>query len=1012
MSRPQTPLSVRLFGPPRVTLGGAPFVLRAPSRALLVIAFLALNAGIASRRRIAFALWPDTDEAGALANLRRHLALLEEALPGDPPWIGKDRVNLRWLGEGRADIDVVRYEATGPENTANQETADLYTGDLCDGVADEWLAPHRERLRDRQLAMLERLVARYRDEVNLPAALGATQAALQIDPWREDVVRERLSIRFELGDRAGAVNEYLRFRERLGAEMGVEPLPETEAAFASFAEAKKSGADARPSGTRPRDNLPLPLTTFHGRSDEMAALKDRLHDARLVTIWGPGGLGKTRLAVEYALRERDDFEGGVRFVNLASVSEADVVREAIATAIGIHRLGGRDPVAAAADVLGERRVLVIFDNCEHVLDFVASFCGSLLARCPNVRVVATSREPLGMQGESVFDLRPLHVPGYETSLPSSEILMLPAVEIFMNRAALPMSHVSDTTVRYVLEICRHLDGLPLAIELAAAQATSMGVEELMRSLEHRFDVLTSGNRAALPRQQTMYATIDWSFERLPDAERDVFVQLGAFSGEFTRAAAAAVCRVVANEPRIVADALKHLVSKSLLNESFVDDERRYYFLETIRAFSQEKLRMHPQCVDVRRRHAEKYIDIAAETEDSFWTGTTRGWLRRIEAEIDDVRSALHWLFDEARDPQSGVRLLNSLSAFWLDSCRFAEAEAWNARAIEIGELALGRSAFVKLHVDANLYLNRLGRGALAREHIDEAMRLGAECDDALGCELRMMYAITAMRQNDTSVDVAAVQREALAAARRAGDVRHEAQILLHIGFGPFTKTADEGALYESLEIAFLHGFRWIAFRARHALSVAADIAGRSEAAQVLLLDAVATYREGGSRGRHFASWMLLKYAKLEMTRASFGKAHDALVEVFSIAATLGTKVACCEPLLLAAEIAAMCSQPEAAAELFGAASAFAGDETDPALRELFRASIETRMECLPARSEIERSFHLGREFGIADARRALLRIELPAATEDVARLAPDRPVREHTNGAKPSPYHPFAALTI
>ena len=445
------------------------------------------------------------------------------------------------------------------------------------------------------------------------------------------------------------------------------------------------------------------------------------------------------------------------------------------------------------------------------------------------------------------------------------------------------------------------------------------------------------------------------------------------------------------------------MAKSLLHESFVDDERRYYFLETIRAFSQEKLRMHPQCVDVRRRHAEKYIDIAAETEDSFWTGSTRGWLRRIEAEIADVRSALHWLFDEARDPQSGVRLLNSLSAFWLDSCRFAEAEAWNARAIEIGELALGRSAFVKLHVDANLYLNRLGRGALAREHIDGAMRLGAECDDALGCELRMMYAITAMRQNDTSVDVAAVQREALAAARRAGDVRHEAQILLHIGFGLFTKTVDEVAFYESLEIAF---------RAQHALSVAADIAGRSEAAQVFLLNAVATYREGGSRGRHFASWMLLKYAKLETTRASFAKAHDALVEVFSIAATLGTKVACCEPLLLAAEIAAMCSQPEAAAELYGAASAFAGDETDPVLRELFRTSIETRMECLPARSEIERSFNLGREFGIADARRALLRIDLPEATEDVARLAPDRPVREHTNGVKPSPYHPFAALTI
>lgn len=1000
MPWPQASLAVRLFGPPRVTFGGASFVLHAPSRALLIVAFLALNAGIASRRRIAFGLWPDTDEASALANLRRHLALLESALPGDLPWIGKDRLSLRWLGNDRAEIDVLRYESRGSEHVADQAVADLYSGDLCEGVSDEWLVPHRGRLRDRQLALLERLVARYRGEGNLSAALGATQAALQIDPWREDVVRERLSLRFELGDRAGAANEYLRFRERLAAELGVEPLPETEASFASLADPTDADAIVAAPDARPRDNLPLPLTTFHGRSDEMAALEDRLRRARLVTIWGPGGLGKTRLAIEFALRTRDEFGGEIRFANLASVSKAGAVPEAVATAIGVQQLGDRDPVTAAADVLGERRTLVIVDNCEHVLDSVASFCGRLLERCPNVRVVATSREPLGMQGEVVFDLRPLHVPAHESSFPVNEILMLPAVEIFMNRAALPMWQLTDATVSYALEICRHLDGLPLAIELAAAQAASMGVAELLRSLEHRFDVLTSGNRAALPRQRTLYATIDWSYELLPAAERDVFVMLGAFAGEFTRAAAAAVCRAGSSEPRVIADALNVLVAKSLLHESFVDDERRYYLLETLRAFSVEKLRAHPQCADVYRRHAEKYIDIAAGSADSFWTGTTRGWLRRIEAEIVDVRSALHWLFDVARDPQSAVRLLNSLGTFWLDSCRFVEAEAWNARAMQAGESALGRNAFVKLLVDATLYLNRIDRLALARERIDEAMRVGAECDDALRCELLMMYALTVNRQKDVSVDDAAVRREALVAARRAGDVRHEAQILLHMGLRYRTELFDEDALHQSLEIARFHGFRWIAFRALHALSVGAENAGRPEAAQAYLLDAVATYREGGSRGRHFASWMLLKYAKLEIVRARFSKAHEAIREVFSIAATLGDKVACCEPLELAAEIAAMCSQPEAAAELYGAASAFASDQGDHRLREPFRASIATRLANLQAPSDLARSFDRGRAFGIADAGRALMRIVVPEAAG------------HHTNGVSLRSYRPFAALTI
>ena len=1000
MFRPLASLAVRLFGPPRVTIGGATYVLHAPSRVLLIIAFLALNGGTASRRRVAFALWPDTAEACALANLRRHLALLEAALPGDLPWIGKDRVNLRWLGEDRADIDVLRYESLGAQDVANLAVADLYIGDLCDGVPDEWIAPHRERLRDRQLALLERLVERYRGEGNLAAALAATQAALQIDPWREDVVRERLSLRSELGDRAGAANEYLRFRERLAAEMGVEPLPETEAAFASFAESKGALANmAAPEG-RPRDNLPLPLTTFYGRSDEMTALEHRLHSARLVTIWGPGGLGKTRLAVELALRTRDDFGGGVRFANLAPVSKVEAVPEAIATAIGLQQLGGRDPVVAAANVLGERRALVIIDNCEHVLDAVASFCGSLLERCPGVHVVATSREPLGMQGEFVFDLRPLHLPVYESSLPANEILMLPAVEIFMNRAALPMSQLSESTASYVLEICRHLDGMPLAIELAAAQAASMGVAELLRSLEHRFDVLTSGNRAALPRQRTLYATIDWSFELLPATERDVLVKLGAFSGEFTAAAAAAVCRAGPSEPRALADALKALVAKSLLHESFVGDERRFYLLETIRAFSVEKLRANPQCADVYRRHVEKYIDIAAEAADSFWTGTTRGWLRRIEAEIVDVRAALHWLFDEARDPKSAVRLLNSLGSFWLDSCRFIEAEAWNARALQAGESVLGRSAFVKLLIDANLYLNRIDRLALARERIDEAMRVGAECDDALRCELLMMYALTVNRQKDGTVDDASVRREALVAARRAGDVRHEAQILLHMGLRYRTELFDEDALRESLAIARFHGFRWIAFRALHALSVGAENGGRPEAAQAYLLDAVATYRDGGSRGRHFASWMLLKYAKLEIARARFSKAHEALSEVFSIAAALGNKVPCCEPLGLAAEIAAMCSQPEAAAELYGAASAFAGDQTDHGLRDLFRASIAMRVASLCAPADLQQKFDCGRAFGIADAGRALSRIAVPVGTG------------QHANGVPLRSYRPFAALTI
>ncbi|MEP7106130.1 MAG: AAA family ATPase, partial [Chloroflexota bacterium] len=399
------------------------------------------------------------------------------------------------------------------------------------------------------------------------------------------------------------------------------------------------------SGRAQGNNLPLQLTTFVGRGAELEELDRLQEEARLLTITGPGGVGKTRLAVELAgrLAERPDGAAdGVWFVELAGISDPGVVPRAVATALDLEEQAGRAVEETLAAHCAERELVLVLDNCEHLVDRCAALAEQLLRAAPGLRVIATSREPLRVPGEVAW-----RVP----ALAATE-----ARRLFAERTPTgsPGLEAADAEAGPVARICARLDGMPLAIELAAAQLAMMPVEEVATRIESGLPLAGTGSRTALPRQQTLEALIEWS-HRLLDAEEGVlFRRLSVFAGDFSLAAAEAVGAASGLAPARVVPVLSELVAKSLLQPS----EGRYRYLETIRAFAGARLQAAGEADAVRERHARYYAGLAAG-----WTpGERAAWLDRMEADHENLRAALGWA--EARDPALAAGLGSSLYDFW------------------------------------------------------------------------------------------------------------------------------------------------------------------------------------------------------------------------------------------------------------------------------------------------------------------------------------------------------------
>jgi predicted ATPase/DNA-binding winged helix-turn-helix (wHTH) protein len=431
-------------------------------------------------------------------------------------------------------------------------------------------------------------------------------------------------------------------------------------------------ADSRPPAREaavaaPAGNLPQPLSRLIGRDREVERTVSCLETDRMVTLVGPGGVGKSRVAIAAAQRLRDAFPDGVWLVDLAAVAAADAVPAAIAAALGIE-IHGADRLQGLAAALATRQVLLVLDGCEHLLAPAALAAEALLRGCPGLRLIATSRESLRVEGEVLHRLDPLSVPETIEGAGAAAVSLAPAAELFLERARAANVDfaLTDENAATLLAICRRLDGIPLAIELAAARLATFDLDHLAARLDDRFSYLTGGRRTALPRHQTLAATLDWSYQLLTAEEAVVLCRLAVFVGGFTLEAAEAVAATETLAAEAVFEAISNLVAKSLVSIQQAGDATRYRLLDTTRAFVRQKLQDGDEANAVAARHAQYFRALLEQAQQSWAIRSTADWLATYRQEVDNIRAALDWTFSPDGDLACGISLASAAVGLMFD----------------------------------------------------------------------------------------------------------------------------------------------------------------------------------------------------------------------------------------------------------------------------------------------------------------------------------------------------------
>jgi len=413
-------------------------------------------------------------------------------------------------------------------------------------------------------------------------------------------------------------------------------------------------------------NLPVLLSPVIGRGDVIAILVDQLSHHRLVTILGPGGIGKTTVAVAVAERASPDFRDGVRFVGLASLSDPALLPNSVAAALGIA-LPAAEPVAALAARLRDKHALIVLDNCEHVINAAAVLAETILRVAPGVVILATSREPMRADGEWLHRLASLEWPSQVPDISAQDAMTFSAVQLFHQRvlASIDGFQIDDNNVAAVLTICRLLDGVPLALELAAVRVEALGVEGVAARLDDRFNLLSKGRRTALPRQQTLRATLDWSYELLPPEEKVILHRLSVFSGSFTLDAAVAVAGMDLTSFDDACSAVANLVAKSLVVPDRTGGATRYRLLDTTRAYALEKLQQSREAEQILRRHAAYFLELFRQAEAEWETRFAPDWTADYAPHLDNLRAAMDWAYAPNGDAAMAVALTAAAVPLWV-----------------------------------------------------------------------------------------------------------------------------------------------------------------------------------------------------------------------------------------------------------------------------------------------------------------------------------------------------------
>ncbi|MCX5067959.1 winged helix-turn-helix domain-containing protein [Micromonospora lupini] len=668
----------RVLGPTQVLLADGREIAVGGPRLRALLALLLLDAGrVVSAERLIDGLYGEHPPRGAANALQSLVSRLRQALPAEHTPVEFHPAGYR-LAVDPEDVDAYRFErlaeagrralagADWPRaSTVLHEALELWRGPALADVIDVAGVPARAaRLDELRLAATE-------DRIEAELALGGhaelvaeLRQLVVAHPLRERPRGHLMRALSAQGRTAEALAEFEDARRSLAEQLGVDPSAALAAIHLAVLRGDESAAAPRGGGSSAvppttEQALPSQLTTFVGREEELTRVRALLGERRLVTLTGPGGAGKTRLAIEAA----GCSDGEVCLVELAGLADGSDVPQAVLSALGLRDAGlrapaepGRQTTDRLVEALAARRLLLVLDNCEHVIADAARLAARLLGACPALRVLATSREPLGLAGEALCQLSGLTLPPPDAS--TEEADEYAAVSLFVQRAVdvAPDFTVTPANVDVVLRICRTLDGLPLAIELAAARLRALPVAEVAARLDDRFRLLSMGSRAASPRHRTLRAVVEWSWDLLDDAERTLARRLTVFAGGATLAAAGRVSGLSSGE---FVDALSGLADKSFVELT----GGRYRMLETVRAFCAERLAEAGEADELRRAHTAYFLEFAWTASDHLRQAEQLHWLRRLDAERDNLHAALRRA-TAAGDASDAAGLVAALSFYW------------------------------------------------------------------------------------------------------------------------------------------------------------------------------------------------------------------------------------------------------------------------------------------------------------------------------------------------------------
>ena len=979
------------------------------------------------RERAMDLLWPESSKKAASNNLRQTLHVARKTLYTDPEIasgylsVSGEQLVLCPLGQLWVDVDAFE-EAAATARRSNDPAAyraaiELYSGELLpEDRYEEWAEDLRQDLRRTFLSLLVELARLHEErgaDEDLAQAIQALQRALAEEPTNEEA-HVALMRAYALSERQGeALRQYGRLSEALSSGLGVEPSASTHVLREKIVDGRFPAHPTQlptetvgpptgeSSGGAQAHNLPAQRTSFVGREREMLELKRQLAMTRLLTLSGAGGSGKTRLALEVARDLVGAYPDGVWLVELAPLSEGALVPQAVAKAAKVLEQPGRSLTEAIVDALRQKRMLVVLDNCEHLIEEAAQLVDVLLPSCPHVRVLATSRETLDVEGELLWRVDSLSVPAaprdgdrdaHRAPAAAGELVRYEAVRLFVERAKFHSPHFELTAENAgaVAHICRHLDGMPLAVELAAARVRTLSVEQIAERLGDTFGLLTGGGRTTVPRQRTLKGALDWSHGLLEKPERVLFRCLSVFAGGWTLEEAEAVVTGKNLEQGDVLKLTSGLVDKSLVVTKASRDARvRYRLLEPVRQYALEKLEESGEAEALRLRHASYFLVLAEEAEPGLWGAEEATWLGCLESEHDNLRAALSWSLEHGRT-EATLRFAGALSRFWETRGHVSEGVGWLEEALSKDDQAAPAARAGAL----------LGLGSMLLNHCDFARSEACFQEaiglyEGLGDRARVAEAMSYLGWNATyrgdAARATALFEEGLAAARESGNRRILPYLLTGLG-GSASDAGDferAGVLWkEALELERQSGSNMGASGVLFNLGYAELAKGNQEPAMALLEESLATAREVGDKGVVAAALLGLGIATT--LRGEPDEASTPLKESLTIELELENKGNVAENLEGLAEAAGASRQDLRAARLWGAAEAL---REEMGVRWGAAERLLHEPQLLAARSRIhqaiwETGFAEGETMGLEHAvDYALLEEESTAASSQ----APDQP---------------------